>query len=137
MMGADSYVTPARRLVERFGDPDAMAALYHPDIEWTLPEASGRFAGPHRGQVTVLAFNRAVWGKLYFPDVTIEILDETGDEVRSSVRFRYTARIRPNGEQYSVEYALFAHCADGKLLAVHELLDTATSQRLFSAARKP
>jgi len=130
-------MTPARRLIERFGDPDAMAELYHPDIEWTLPEASGRFAGPHRGRVTVLAFNRAVWGKLYFPDVKVEILDETGDATRSSVRFRYTARIRPNGEQYSVEYALFVRCEEDKLREVHELLDTATSQALLSAARKP
>ena len=128
-------MTPARRLIERFGDPDAMAELYHPDIEWTLPESSGRFEGPHRGRVTVLAFNRAVWGKLYFPDVHVEILDETGDAGRSSVR--YTARIRPNGEQYSVEYALFVRCEDGKLREVHELLDTATSQTLLSAARKP
>ena len=130
-------MTPARRLIERFGDPEAMAELYHPDIEWTLPESSGRFEGPHRGRVTVLAFNRAVWGKLYFPDVHVEILDETGDAGRSSVRFRYTARIRPNGEQYSVEYALFVRCEDGKLREVHELLDTATSQTLLSAARKP
>lgn len=113
-----------------------MAELYHPDIEWTLPESSGRFAGPHVGQATVLAFNRAVWEKLYFSDGEVEVLDETGDATCSSVRFRYTARIRPNGEKYSVEYALFVRCAEGKLREVHELLDTATSQKLLSVARK-
>ena len=127
--------TPARELVRRFGDPDSMAELYHPDIEWSLPASSGRFAGPHRGLEAVLAFNRAVWGKLYFPDVAVEILEVAGDGERSSVRFRYTARMRPGGEPYDVEYAVFARCADGKIVEVHEMLDTLSSQQQLRSAR--
>ena len=127
--------TPAQRLVLRFGDPDSMAELYHPEIVWSLPKSSGKFAGPHRGLDVVLAFNRAVWGKLYFPDVGVEILEETGDSERSSVRFRYTARMMPGGEPYEVEYAVFARCSEGKIVEVHEMLDTLSSQQQLLSVR--
>lgn len=130
---ADARETPARALAERFGDPDWMAELYDPEIVWTLPKSSGKFAGPHVGRDVVLAFNRAVWGKLYFPDVGIDIQEESGDDRMSAVRFIYTARIRPGGEPYEVEYAVFARAVDGKIVEVHEMLDTLSSQRQLMA----
>lgn len=132
---ADARGTPARTLAERFGDPESMAELYDPEIVWTLPKSSGKFAGPHVGKDVVLAFNRAVWGKLYFPDVGIDIQEESGDDRMSAVRFIYTARIRPNGEPYEVEYAVFARSVNGKIVEVHEMLDTLSSQRQLKAAR--
>jgi len=132
---ADVGGTPARALVERFGDPDSMGELYDAEIVWTLPKSSGKFAGPHVGKEVVLAFNRAVWGKLYFPDVGVDIQEESGDDRLSAVRFIYTARIRPDGEPYEVEYAVFARSANERIVEVHEMLDTLSSQEQLQVAR--
>ena len=61
-----SLPTPARRLVEAFGDCDAMAAMYTDDVTWRLNHSlAPNIAGPHVGKEAVSGFNRAVFGKFY------------------------------------------------------------------------
>lgn len=120
--------TPARRLVEAFGDVDAMAAMYAPDVTWRLNRSlAPNIAGPHVGAEAVVAFNRAVFEKFYEPgSVSVEIHHELGDVSQSVVRFDFSARTR-RGHGYGVEYVLYATTREGAVIEVIELLDTHAS----------
>lgn len=120
--------TPARRLVEAFGDCETMAAQYTDDVVWRLNHSlAPNIAGPHVGKAAVTAFNTAVFTKFYEPgSVTVDIADELGDEASSVVRFNFHARSR-RGHPYDVEYVLFAKTRDGLVCEVIELLDTHAS----------
>ena len=120
--------TPARRLVEAFGNCAALEAMYTEDVCWRLSHSlAPNIAGPHVGKVAVCAFNRAVFEKFYEPaSVAVEILDEIGDEAASVVRFVYRATSRRK-HPYAVEYVLFAKTTDGMVHEVVELLDTHAS----------
>ena len=120
--------TPARRLVEAFGDIDAMAAMYAPDITWRLNRSlAPNIAGPHVAADAVVTFNRAVFEKFYEPgSVAVEIHDELGDALSSVVRFDFSATTR-RGQPYDVEYVLFATTRNGLISEVIELLDTHAS----------
>ena len=115
--------TPAGKLVCAFGDVEAMAKLYAPDIEWSLP-ASLPYPRPMRGYDAVVAFNRSVWSESYHPYCEVEILDEAGDDALSAVRFVYRARFRASGAAYVNEYTLFARSGPAGLVAVHEAMDS-------------
>lgn len=118
-----SVTTPAGRLVSAFGDVEKMAALYAPEIEWSL-SASLPYPRPMKGRDAVIAFNRSVWEDVYFPDCSVEILDEIGGEALSAVRFIYRARYRASGLPYENEYTLFARGGLGGIREVFEALDT-------------
>ena len=120
--------TPARRLVEAFGDLNALANMYTADVTWRLNHSlAPNIAGPHVGKDAVCAFNEAVFTKFYEPgSVTVEILDEIGDESSSVVRFVFRA-MRRRGNPYNVEYVLFAKTTDGLVHEVVELLDSLAS----------
>ncbi len=117
--------SPARRLVEAFGDCPALAAMYTEDVTWRLNHSlPANIAGPHVGKDAVCAFNEAVFTKIYEPgSVTVEILDELGDEASSVVRFVFHATSR-RGNPYDVEYVLFAKTTGGLIHEVVELLDS-------------
>ncbi len=120
--------TPARRLVEAFGDCEAMAAMYTPDVTWRLNHSlAANIAGPHVGAEAVCGFNQAVFTKFYEQgSVTVDIHDEIGDTDSSVVRFDFHATSR-RGHSYDVEYVLFAKTTDGLIHEVVELLDTHAS----------
>ncbi|MEZ5407719.1 MAG: nuclear transport factor 2 family protein [Acidimicrobiales bacterium] len=120
--------TPARRVVEAFGDCAALAALYTDDVTWRLNHSlPPNIAGPHVGKDAVTGFNDAVFNKIYQPgSVRVVIHDELGDESSSVVRFDFHATSR-RGHAYDVEYVLFAKTRDGLVSEVIELLDTQAS----------
>jgi ketosteroid isomerase-like protein len=123
-----STSTPARLLVEAFGDCDAMADMYTDDVTWRLSHSlAPKIAGPHTGKDEVKGFNNAVFNKFYEPgSVTVEILDEIGDGLSSVVRFNFHAHSRAD-HPYDVEYVLFAKTTSGLIHEVVELLDTHAS----------
>ena len=120
--------TPARRLVEAFGDCAVLESMYSENVSWRLNHSLvSNISGPHKGKDAVCAFNQAVFNKFYKPgSVTVEILDEIGDEVSSVVRFVFRATSR-RGDPYAVEYVIFAKTAGGLIHEVVELLDTHAS----------
>lgn len=120
--------TPARRVVEAFGDCDALAAMYTDDVTWRLNHSlPANIAGPHVGKEAVTGFNNAVFNKIYQPgSVRVVIHDELGDEASSVVRFDFHATSR-RGHAYDVEYVLFVKTRDGLVSEVIELLDTQAS----------
>ncbi|MFT7650652.1 MAG: ketosteroid isomerase-like protein [Candidatus Poriferisodalaceae bacterium] len=123
-----SRPTPARRLVEAFGDCDTMATMYSDDVVWRLNHSlAPNIAGPHLGKDPVMGFNRAVFTKFYEDASTwVAIHDEIGDEESSVVRFDMHAT-SSRGHSYDVEYVLFAKTRDGLICEVVELLDTHAS----------
>jgi ketosteroid isomerase-like protein len=121
--------TPAGRLVSAFGDVERMAALYAPDVEWSL-SPSTPFPRPMKGREAVIAFNREVWTRHYRPDCTVEILDEVGDERGSAVRFIYRAHMLATGRPYENEYTLFARSGPEGITEVFEALDTARAGQI-------
>lgn len=116
--------TPAGRLVSAFGDVEAMAAMYAPDVEWSLPASLG-LPRPMRGRAAVIAFNREVWTVHYRADCSVKILDEAGDERASAVRFIYRAHSNAMNRLYENEYTLFARSGPEGISAVFEAMDTA------------
>ncbi len=120
--------TPARRVVEAFGDCEALAALYADDVTWRLNHSlPPNIAGPHVGKEAVTGFNNAVFNKIYQPgSVRVVIHDELGDEASSVVRFDFHATSR-RGHAYDVEYVLFVKTRGGLVSEVIELLDTQAS----------
>ena len=60
--------TPARGLVEAFGDCAALEAMYTEDVSWRLNYSlAPNISGPHAGTTVVCPFNRAVFHKFYEP----------------------------------------------------------------------
>ncbi len=120
--------TPARRIVEAFGDCETLAGMYSDDVTWRLNYSlPGNIAGPHRGKTAVTAFNDAVFNKIYnSASLRVDIHDEIGDEASSVVRFDMHAESR-RGNAYDVEYVLFAKTRNGLVYEVVELLDTLAS----------
>jgi len=127
-MTPDRTPTPARRIVEAFGDCDALADMYADDVEWRLNYSLPKnIAGPHRGKAAVMAFNDAVFNKIYDGStVRVVVHDEIGDENSSVVRFDLHA-VSKRGHSYDVEYVLFAKTREGRVSEVVELLDTQAS----------
>jgi ketosteroid isomerase-like protein len=128
--------TPAGRLVLAFGDVEAMAALYAPDVEWSL-SASTPYPRPMRGRDAVTAFNREVWTRHYRPDCTVEILDEVGDERASAVRFIYRAQLRSTGQAYENEYTVFVRSGPEGIGEVFEAFDTALARDAIAGKAAP
>lgn len=128
--------TPARRLVEAFGDCALMASLYADDVVWRLNHSlAASIAGPHEGKDAVTGFNEAVFQKFYEArSVRVDIHDEIGDEASSVVRFDFHARSR-RGHDYDVEYVLFAKTRQGRIYEVVELLDTLASNEQHQGNR--
>ncbi|MEM7100084.1 MAG: nuclear transport factor 2 family protein [Pseudomonadota bacterium] len=120
--------TPARRIVEAFGDCEALAAMYSTEIVWRLNHSlPANIAGPHIGKDAVCAFNDAVFNKIYdASSLRVHILDEIGNGTSSVVRFNLHATSR-RGHSYDVEYVLFAKSSKGLVYEVVELLDTHAS----------
>jgi hypothetical protein len=123
--------TPAGRLVTAFGDVPTMAALYAPDVRWTL-SASTPFPRPIKGKAAVTAFNTEVWTAHYRPDCQIEILDEVGDERASAVRFLYRAFAKAAARMYENEYTVFVRSGPEGIEEVFEAFDTALTRDFFS-----
>lgn len=127
-------MTPARRLAERFGDVEAMRALYAPDVVWLI---SGSLGVPRlEGRDAVGAFNAQVWSEHHRPDCTVTILDEAGDAASSAVRFTYRAWSHFAAGWYENEYNLFVRAGPDGIVHVAEAFDTAATID-FLAGRAP
>ncbi len=128
--------TPALRLVQAFGDCEAMASMYTDDVVWRLNHSlAPNIAGPHEGKEAVVKFNQAVFHKFYETgSVSTAIHDEIGDEVSSVVRFDFHAQ-STRGYGYDVEYVLFAKTRQGLICEVVELLDTLASSEQHQGKR--
>ena len=68
-----THPTPARSLVEAFGDCASMAAMYTDEVTWRMNHSlAPNIAGPHVGKEAVCAFNEAVFVELLDTHASIE-----------------------------------------------------------------
>ena len=82
-----------------------------------------------------MKFNNAVFHKFYkTSSVSVDILDEIGDEAASAVRFNFHAH-STRDHAYDVEYVLFAKTSQGLIYEVVELLDTLASNEQHQGNR--
>ena len=128
--------TPSRHLVEAFGNCEMMAKMYSDNVVWRLNHSlAPNIAGPHEGKEAVIKFNNAVFYTFYKKNsVSVEILDEIGDEESSVVRFNFHGQSARN-HVYDVEYVLFAKTKQGLIYDVVELLDTLASNEQHQGNR--
>lgn len=124
-MQHEPQATPAGVLAQLFGDPEAMRALYAPDIEWAISASLG--VPRLIGREAVYAFNRQVWTEHHRSDCTVKILDETGDKFSSAVRFTYRAWSYFANAWYENEYSLFVRSRHDGIVHVAEAFDTAAT----------
>ena len=132
----DGNSTPARRLVEAFGNCELMASMYTDDVVWRLNHSlAANIAGPHEGKAAVTGFNDAVFNKFYEPgSCRVDIHEELGDKFSSVVRFDMHA-VSTRGHNYDVEYVLFGKTRQGQIYQVIELLDTLASSEQHKGNR--
>jgi ketosteroid isomerase-like protein len=122
--------TPAGKLATAFGDLDAMSALYHDDVVWTLPasmtESGGPFAtmAPFAGKAAVCQFNEVINAAYDATTVRVVISDELEQGGLSVARFTYSAAMIPQGEVYEGEYLLLVRTQNGLIIEVREFVDT-------------
>lgn len=117
--------TLAGKLVRAFGDVDRMAAMYAPNITWSLPASLTFYPRPMVGKEAVTKFNRHIWGQVYRPDCSVQILDESGDETVSAARFIYRAYHIGAKLDYENEYTVFVRSDAAGIIDVNEAFDTA------------
>lgn len=127
-------MTPARQLAERFGDPDAMRALYAPDVSWEISASLGM--PKLEGIEAVCAFNDQVWTEHHRRDCSVTIIDEVGDTSLSAVRFVYRAWSLFAGGWYQNDYTLFVHAGPAGITRIAEAFDTSATID-FLAGRPP
>lgn len=107
-----------------------MSALYSDDLVWTLPPSLGVLSGPFVGREAVLAFNEGI-NRAYEPtSMRVEILDDIDMGNLSAARFKFSATMLPSGEPWQGEYSMFVRARDGKIIEVHERLDTLAVARV-------
>lgn len=123
--------TLAGRLVSAFGDADTMATLYAPEIRWYL-KGGDAFPYPIAGRDAVIGFNREVWSTYYDADCQVEILDETGDDTISAVRFIYRAFAKLPQKPYENEYSVFVRSDPDGITDVFESFDTSVVSELYA-----
>lgn len=127
-------MTPARQLAERFGDPDAMRALYAPDVSWEISASLGM---PRLDGIdAVCAFNNQVWTEHHRRDCSVTIIDEVGDTTLSAVRFTYRAWSLFANDWYENDYSLFVHAGPAGIIRIAEAFDTSATID-FLAGRPP
>jgi len=127
-------MTPARQLAERFGDPDAMRALYAPDVSWEISASLGM---PRLDGIdAVCAFNNQVWTEHHRRDCSVTIIDEVGDTALSAVRFTYRAWSLFANDWYENDYSLFVHAGPAGITRIAEAFDTSATID-FLAGRPP
>jgi ketosteroid isomerase-like protein len=120
----------AARLALSFGNIPSMSALYSDDLVWTLPPSLGVLSGPFVGREAVLAFNEGI-NRAYEPtSMRVEILDDIDMGNLSAARFKFSATMLPSGEPWQGEYSMFVRARDGKIIEVHERLDTLAVARV-------
>ncbi|MFC3172832.1 nuclear transport factor 2 family protein [Novosphingobium bradum] len=127
--------TLAGRLVSAFGDPEAMARFYAPEVRWHM-ESKGQWPDPIAGKEAVIAFNRDVWTIFYEPDCTVEILDEVEDEAGSAVRFAYRAFAKVPNQPYENEYSVFVRKGPQGITDVFERFDTTVVAQFYAGVRR-
>lgn len=139
----ESKMTAAktRALIEQYFDTlmqgGDIGELFTEDVVWHLPRSSP-MGGPFRGREAVLAMLGAGVGLFDLSSLSIELHAIAADQSQAAARFTLKATTAA-GAAYENDYLFFFACANGRISAVWESLDTLHQQQtgLFAAQDDP
>jgi len=101
---------------ERGLDFDALAPLWSLDAEWDLSSFEDWSSGVCRGPGEILAMVGQWLGQFSSYDLTIDDLQDHGDQVLALLRHR--GRLRGSGEPYAADDAQLYTLRDGRIIRV-------------------
>ncbi|MGR8918696.1 MAG: nuclear transport factor 2 family protein [Gammaproteobacteria bacterium] len=104
------------------GDIDTFMNNLADDISWTF-FGSHRFAGTFNGKEELANKLFAPIGDVLEDGIKVELLSLTADGDRVAVEAKGNARSKA-GKDYNNDYCMIVTCADGKVKAVREYLDS-------------
>jgi len=124
-----------RALIDRYfemvtsGDPE-VASLFGEDVVWWTPPSSP-MAGPFEGKEAVLGLMAGGVG-LYHPDHPLDVCQEASAASGEHVFVQMTMRARTGQDAaYENRYVFVFRIQGGRIVEVHEHLDTLYAQRLL------
>ena len=117
----------AVRLVEAFGDPDAIAELLTPDAEWWISPTVEVLGSPAVGRDKIIAAMRVVFGELW-GDPKVTVHHAIGEDDIGAVRITLRAKARfADDRPYENEYSVWVRRNGDRIDRVWEYLDVAWS----------
>jgi ketosteroid isomerase-like protein len=120
-----------RRLVESFGDPDAIGALLTDDCEWWITPTVGVLGSPSVGRDSIVESMRQIFGELW-GDARVELHHVIGEGDIGAARLTLRARaLFMEGLPYENEYSVWVRVVGDRIERVWEYLDVAWSTAQF------
>ena len=111
------------------GDPE-VGSLFDENVVWWTPPSSP-MAGPFEGKEAVLGLMAGGVG-VYHPDHPLDIRQEASAASGEHVFVQMTMRARTGqGAAYENRYVFVFRIQEGRIVEVHEHLDTLYAQRLL------
>ena len=108
---------------ERGLDIDALTPLWSLDAEWDMTHFEEWSEGVCRGPGEILAMVGQWLGQFSAYDLTIDELEDHGDQVLALLRHR--GRLRGSGEPYAADDAQLYTLRDGRIVRVEAFSDRA------------
>lgn len=108
---------------ERGLDIDALTPLWSLDAEWDLSYFEDWSSGVCRGPGEILAMVGQWLGQFSIYELSIEDLQDHGDQVLALLRHR--GRLRGSGEPYTADDAQLYTLRDGRIVRVQSFSDRA------------
>ena len=122
--------TLARRLVESFGDPDAIGELLAEDAEWWITPTVGVLGSPTIGRAAILDSMHVIFGQLY-ADAHVTVHHAIGDGDIGAARLTLRATAQWASRPYENEYSVWIRRSGNRIDRVWEYLDVAWSTAQF------
>jgi ketosteroid isomerase-like protein len=130
----DTAATLARRLVESFGDPDAIGALLADECEWWITPTVHVLGSPTVGRDAIVAAMRVIFGDLW-GDPSVEVHHVISEGDMAAIRMTLSAHaLFAEGRPYTNEYSVWVHVVGDVIDRVWEYLDVAWSTEQFAQA---
>lgn len=120
------------RLVEAFGDADAIGSLLAPDAQWWITPSVGVLASPTVGRDAIRASMQVIFGQLY-RDVRTCVHHTLCAGGLGAARFTmFASALFADGKSYENEYSIWITVDGGQITRVWEYLDTAYAASQFN-----
>ncbi|MFD0364115.1 nuclear transport factor 2 family protein [Nocardia sp. GCM10030253] len=122
-------------------DPDRIAPLFTPDIEWLAPpdNATARaLDGTHHliGRDRVVHFLTTEFPSVFAADRRVDFKALTAEGATVVVETRIRATLM-NGRHYDNDYCFIFELSDGLIHRVREYMDTRRGQEMFGGTEAP
>lgn len=124
------------KLLDAFGDADAIDELLSDDAEWWITPTVGILPSPCRGRTAIHASMKVIFGQIY-TEARAEVHMVIAQDERASARFTLRA-MADTGERsvpYENEYCIWIEREGDTISRVWEYLDVAHAQAQLAGER--